>query len=138
MQSTALLRAVEGRGLNGQEPRQQQGGAFFLHRVAARYWKVRGSGWMRWLRKRSSKKIFYPPTGCLSSIVPAIVLAIALAIVLAIAPTIAPDARKNSKASLELAQLRFQLKNGKTRKGRALEPEEVVAMQQKRGRLAKA
>ena len=36
MQSAALLRAVEGRGLNGQEPRLQQGGAFFFHGGAAR------------------------------------------------------------------------------------------------------
>ena len=40
-----------------------------------------------------------------------------------------------SKTSSDLAQVRFQLKSGKTRKGRPLEPEEVSALEEKRGRM---
>ena len=40
-----------------------------------------------------------------------------------------------SKTSSDLAQVRFQLKSGKTRKGRPLEPEEVSAMEEKRDRM---
>ena len=40
-----------------------------------------------------------------------------------------------SKASLDLAQVRFQMKSGKTRKGRTLEPEEITALEEKRDRM---
>ena len=40
-----------------------------------------------------------------------------------------------SKASRDLAQVRFQLKTGKTRKGRPLEPEEIAALEEKRDRM---
>ena len=40
-----------------------------------------------------------------------------------------------SKASLDLAQVRFQIKSGKTRKGRTLEPEEITALEEKRDRM---
>ena len=40
-----------------------------------------------------------------------------------------------SKASRDLAQVRFQLKTGKTRKGRPLEPEEITALEEKRDRM---
>ena len=40
-----------------------------------------------------------------------------------------------SKASLDLAQVRFQIKSGKTRKGRTLEPEEIAALEEKRDRM---
>ena len=40
-----------------------------------------------------------------------------------------------SKASLDLAQVRFQIKSGKTRKGRTLEPEEITALGEKRDRM---
>ena len=40
-----------------------------------------------------------------------------------------------SKASLALAQVRFQIKSGKTRKGRTLEPEEITALEEKRDRM---
>ena len=40
-----------------------------------------------------------------------------------------------SKASRALADVRLQLKSGKTRKGRPLEPEDVAALEEKRDRI---
>ena len=40
-----------------------------------------------------------------------------------------------SKASLDLAQVHFQIKSGKTRKGRTLEQEEITALEEKRDRM---
>ena len=63
-------------------------------------------------------------------------LAIALAIVPTIVPAIVPDMPgPTSKASRDLAQVRFQFKSGKTRKGRPLEPEEITALEEKRDRM---
>ena len=43
-----------------------------------------------------------------------------------------------SKASRALADVRLQLKTGKTKKGRALEPEEITALERKRDLLVSA